>query len=159
MELISSVPLTSDGFAPYGQVIEAHTNTKVVQANQGTANRFNWLARLQNLRPATAEPNMCVFRVLPTPLKPFRMKLLERHLFSTQAFIPMGTVDTQQRSQMRGYLVIVCLNGQGLKISSLNDCVAYVDLDDKPDFSTLKSFIASPLQAINYNPGTWHVGS
>lgn len=64
------------------------------------------------------------------------MKLLERHSFSTQAFIPMSSQDGTSTH----YLVIVCLNGQ----------------DDTPDFSSLKCFVAKPFQGVNYVAGCWH---
>lgn len=40
----------------------------------------------------------------------------------------------------RGYLVVVALN----------------DKNGQPDLSTLKAFIASSTQGINYSPGVWH---
>jgi ureidoglycolate lyase len=95
---INSEPLSSDAFRPYGQVIEFIDSSASVSANQGlflmaklsgTAKRRNWLADLQNLRP-NAKPNMCVFRIKPIKKLPFEIKLLERHLHSTQAFIPMS---------------------------------------------------------------------
>lgn len=77
---------------------------------------------------------MCVFHCRPTNELPFTVKLLERHPYSSQAFIPMTDGKT------RGYLVIVALNGD----------------DDKPDMSTLKAFVATTKQGINYGPGIWH---
>ena len=109
---ISAQLLSAAEFAPYGQVIEAAAATisGTVSANQGTAKRRNWLADLQNLRPDDREtrPNMCVFRVQPAKVLPFPIRLLERHPHSTQCFIPMSA-GTEHR--LRGYLVIVCLNG------------------------------------------------
>jgi len=60
---------------------------------------------------------------------PFQLKIVERHPYSTQMFIPMTASH---------YLVIVALGG------------------DKPDFSTLKVFRAKKNQGISYHPGIWH---
>lgn len=108
---ISAQPLTAVDFAPYGQVIEAISSDPGISANQGTAKRRNWLADLQNLRGTGAKPNMCVFRVQPAKELPFPIHLLERHRYSTQCFIPMSA-GMEQR--LRGYLVIVCLNGKSI---------------------------------------------
>lgn len=100
---IETEPLTADSFSPFGQVIEftqQHSNN----ANQGTAKRLNYLAQLSNLRPETATPNLCIFRVSPLQShNTFQVRLLERHPYSTQAFIPMCTTAS-------GYMVIVCPN-------------------------------------------------
>jgi hypothetical protein len=52
-------------------------------------------------------------------------------------FIPM----TPTAGGPRGYLVIVALNDVNT---------------DKPNWDTLKAFVASVTQAFNYNAGTWH---
>jgi allantoicase len=44
------------------------------------------------------------------------VKLLERHRFTTQAFIPMVPVNGLQQ----GFLVVVALNGQGTLASRLD---------------------------------------
>lgn len=95
---------------------------------KGTAQRFNHLTTLENLR-TTAKANVCVFRCQPRSL-PFDIKLLEKHPHSTQMFIPM--------TAERRYLVIVAQGG------------------DKPDLSTLKAFVAGKGQGITYHPGIWH---
>eukprot|EP01137_Pigoraptor_chileana_P009672 Opistho-2@58271 len=128
---LKAVPLTDDNFRRYGQVISAKQSS--VEANQGTAQRFNHVAQLENARGGPAKPNLCVFRSVPRQL-PFEVKILERHYYSTQAFIPMMTAKSHR------YLVVVALNGR----------------DDKPDLSTLGVFLASATQGINYNAGCWH---
>lgn len=86
------------------------------------------------------------------------MKLLERHLYSTQAFIPMTCSKVRARiayilrhikymlvltlfSVMQRYLVVVALNDPKT---------------DKPDLSTLAAFVAARNQGITYYPGVWH---
>ncbi|KJE97700.1 ureidoglycolate hydrolase [Capsaspora owczarzaki ATCC 30864] len=131
---LQTQPLTPEGFAPYGQVIAVPSNpsTSGVSANQGTATRINYVARVDNLRPDSAKANMCVFRSIPRAM-PFEMKLIERHLYSTQAFIPMS-------AESKRYLVIVARNGA----------------DDRPDLTTLAAFIATNTQGISYDAGCWH---
>lgn len=154
MATLMSKPLTAEEFLPYGQVIEAKSNDMAVSANQGTSRRHNHLANLSNLkRPQNitlenstdssnikcvehndASANLCVFSATPTSTLPFPIKLLERHKFSSQMFVPMTKPDWNARS----YLVIVCLNNP---------------VTDKPDMATLKTFIATSIQGINYEPG------
>ena len=119
---------------------------------------------MQNLR-TNAKLNFCVFRcqvgeLLQHPMLlsinapsqprelPFEVKLLERHLYSTQSFIPMtcskvlltGASHTELTYQQR-YLVVVAHNN-----SKTN----------KPDLSTLRVFVAAANQGITYYPGIWH---
>ncbi|KAI8927133.1 ureidoglycolate hydrolase [Entophlyctis helioformis] len=159
--------LTRQTFAPYGDVIEAPPPSASAAsgdvANQGTARRFNFLARLVNMRaqaavdapstthgsPAVLPPsltspparaNLCVFRVTPADL-PFRIRLLERHKYSSQMFIPMTLQSSQLASQPPSYFVIVALNDPATQ---------------QPDWTTLAVFIATSVQAFNYAPGVWH---
>ncbi|RKP06764.1 ureidoglycolate hydrolase, partial [Thamnocephalis sphaerospora] len=139
-------PLTPTGFAEYGQVVafpDAHVDldATTVAANQGTARRLNFAAMLSNLRPVSsqvspaARPNMVLFRCMPAETLPLRVRLLERHRWSTQAFMPLASTPLAT-----GYLVVVAQNGP----------------DDLPDLSTLAAFRASSAQGINYNAGIWH---
>ncbi|KAF7726029.1 Allantoicase [Apophysomyces ossiformis] len=131
---IIAEPLTREGFAPYGDVIEA-TSSNVTGANQGTAQKYHHVAAIANLFPNNkGVANMCVFRCRPTADLPFVAKLLERHPYSSQFFVPMTDKHT------RGYLVIVAQNGE----------------DDRPDMSTIKAFIASSTQGVNYRQAIWH---
>ncbi|CAG8433581.1 10901_t:CDS:10 [Diversispora eburnea] len=149
-------PLTYESYAPYGHIIQAFQepqsisqfvttvthNICVTPANQGTARKYNHIAPVINIRQndinnkdsqfiPKATPNLSLYRCLPVK-KPVKIDLLERHLYSSQAFIPMcgGT----------NYLIVVCLS----------------DHDGKPDLKTLKSFLCSSSQGINYYPGVWH---
>lgn len=103
-------------------------------ANQGTAEKYHFVADIVNNYPGHSRTNMCVFRSKPTTELPFTVRLLERHPYSSQAFMPMT------HGQTRGYLVIVCLSKE----------------DGSPDIDTMKAFIASSTQGINYRQNTWH---
>ncbi|MBX5484462.1 MAG: ureidoglycolate lyase [Myxococcaceae bacterium] len=121
-------PLSHEAFVPFGQVISAGRGAGA-SANQGTAVRFDRAAELANLRP-TATPNLAVFRSLPQAL-PFEVKLLERHVWSTQAFLPLRCVR---------FLV----------------CVAPTLPNGLPDLTGLRAFVCGPGDGVNYRPGTWH---
>jgi ureidoglycolate lyase len=122
-------PLTGEAFAPFGQVVSVDAAGKSVTMNQGTAQRFDWAAKLKNTR-ALAQPNLVVVRCTPKKL-PFLAQLVEQHANSSQTFIPMICAR---------YLV----------------CVAPPTATGAPDVAQLQAFIASPGQGINYNAGTWH---
>ncbi|KAG5455938.1 MAG: ureidoglycolate hydrolase-domain-containing protein [Olpidium bornovanus] len=147
--VIKAEPLTAEGFAPYGWVVaadapdaaptEGSSFAAAASANQGTARRFNKLSPMTNYRQGAAEANVCVFRSVPTPRLPFPVRLLERHPFSTQMFVPMTCT--------RGYLVIVCTSRRGQIADGVRN---------PPDPAGLKAFIAKPGQAITYDVGVWH---
>ena len=64
---------------------------------------------------------------------PLTLAVLERHPYSTQAFLPL--ICTR-------FLV----------------CVAPTLPDGEPDLSGLRAFVCGPGQGINYRPGVWHHG-
>ncbi|KAJ2681691.1 hypothetical protein H4R19_007288, partial [Coemansia spiralis] len=90
-------PLTIESFRPYGDVIQLEGQRNVIVANQGTARRVNHIARLENLREASApavqsaRANMCIISSAPRPTVGgrFEVTLLERHPFSSQVFLPI----------------------------------------------------------------------
>lgn len=133
MREIHAHPLTQAQYRNYGDVISTRDDVKPTSANMGTAQRYNFLAALENLRPDTAKANLCLFRSNPqlsAQSTSFEITLLERHRYSAQAFIPMQGAER--------FLVIVCLG------------------EDRPDLSTLRAFLASGAQGITYKPGVWH---
>ncbi len=127
---VAAEPLEREAYRPYGDVIAADARLPSTSANAGTARRYDRLGTLENLRPAGALANLCVFRVQPCDANPFRVRMLERHRASTQLFIPMAGAER--------YLVIVCAGAQA------------------PEPRTLKAFVARAGQGITYRPGIWH---
>lgn len=125
---IAPEPLSVDAFAPFGDVVSAGLRAGT-SANQGTAVRFDGSAALASDRPA-ARPNLAVFRSTPVAL-PFRIRLLERHPHSSQAFLPMLCA---------AFLVIVAPTAAG----------------GEPDLGGLRAFRCGPGQGINYRLGVWH---
>lgn len=122
-------PLSAATFSPFGQVLSAEEMEGAVAANQGTAARKNHSARLHNGR-SSASPNLAIFRAQPQAL-PLLVRLLERHLHSSQCFLPLACAR---------YLV----------------CVAPTRADGWPELSGLRAFFGVPGQGINYGPGVWH---
>jgi ureidoglycolate lyase len=128
LRVVQAVPLSAEGFLPFGRVISAGL-TAGSSANQGTAVRFDHCTPLETTRPG-AKPNLAVFRSVAKAL-PFEVVLLERHPCSTQVFIPMV---------VSRYLV----------------CVAPTGPDGAPLVAELKAFLCGPGQGVAYAAGTWH---
>jgi ureidoglycolate lyase len=126
---IRAQKLTRETYAPYGQVIEADQALPFKPANFGRAKRYNFLADAKNLRPDSASINVCVFHCSAWTEPQIEVKLLERHEFSTQIFVPM---------QSGRYITIVAQGG------------------DTPDEKTIAAFVMDGPQGISYYPGTWH---
>jgi len=121
--------LSRESYGPYGQVIDVDPSQPFKPANFGRAKRYNMLVDAKNLRPESAVLNACIFRCSAWCEPQLELKLLERHEFSTQVFMPM---------EAGRYITIVAL-GQ-----------------DQPDLDTLAAFVMEGPQGISYHPGTWH---
>jgi ureidoglycolate lyase len=117
---ISPVPLTREAFIPYGQVLMA--------LGEDTQ-RQEFASTLRNLRPHAAL-NMALILTKPSR-SARRLRLLERHPFSSQSFIPI---------QGTRYLVIVCPS----------------TAEGEPMLDRLTAFVAESFQAVTYNPDVWH---
>lgn len=128
MRTLRTEPLTAEAFAPFGQVLQTPGSTDR-NANQGTAVRLDRVAGLASTRGG-CPPNLAMIRALPQPL-PLKLRLMERHPCSSQAFIPL---------QCARYLVIVAPTAAG----------------GGPEWSGLRAFVATGGQGINYAVGTWH---
>ena len=147
--VIPVVPLEAEEFSPFGQVIQAYKNlpngVKVTPANGGTANKYHKLSLLKAFYPldAGATAGISVYRCQPLGNVvdgTIVLKTLERHPYTNQAFIPMGSGDGEGLNDPGcSYLVVVAHDGP----------------DDQPDTQTLKAFLASSAQGIAYNPGVW----
>jgi ureidoglycolate lyase len=120
--------LDSASFAPFGDVVSADHGPGR-DANQGSAKRFDFAARLDNRRDG-ARANLAVFRSAARSM-PFEVRLLERHPCSSQLFVPM---------RCERFLV----------------CVAPEGADGGPDPSRLEAFFGRAGQGVNYLPGVWH---
>lgn len=152
---ITAVPLTPEGFRPYGGVISADHQLKNVQssaANYGTATKIHKVAPVvNNYKNASSgkEPtaNWNIFRCSPPKhlitnngngAKTYKSKVLERHPFTTQTFLPMG-----QELSKKSYVVIVAKTDESTP-------------NKLPDPSEIRAFICKGNQSVTYGAGTWH---
>ena len=121
MELIPR-PLTKEAFAPFGDVIDVPKD----------AGRTYYDAALGNLRPQ-ATPSLSMSCRPPTQDRPLHSKLMERHEFSSQTFVPVDVA--------RWLIVVAPHAAQG-----------------GPDMAHARAFIATGKQGVTYKPDTWHHG-
>ena len=82
------LPLTGEGFAPFGEVVESEGRAQR-PINAGTALRFDDLAMV-DVATAGGRPLISLCRAQPIPL-PLQLRLMERHPLSSQAFIPLSS--------------------------------------------------------------------
>jgi ureidoglycolate lyase len=115
-------PLTRDVFADFGDVIDTE-GAHHFAINQGMAERFHDLANIEMAAGGQAQLSIFVGKAWP---KPIAIRMLERHPFGSQAFIPL---------QQQDYLVVVAKS---------------------PEFSALRGFLARGTQGVNYRRNVWH---
>ena len=146
--MIPVLPITTEAFAPYGQVIQAYASRpegiKVTPANAGTADKFHKLTLPNSSYPVDTGASLGISVYRCKPLEDISdgvtiLRALERHPYTSQAFIPMGQGGEGIADPATSYLVVVAHNGP----------------DDKPDMKTLKAFTATAAQGISYNAGIW----
>jgi ureidoglycolate lyase len=80
---IHTEPLTATAFAPFGDVLDATGDFRLI--NAGLCQRHHDRARLDF---GDARPGISVFRAEPRSL-PYAFDLIERHPDGSQAFLPM----------------------------------------------------------------------
>lgn len=100
MTVIRVEPLTRAAFAAFGDVIEPTSAKAVHSINEGTAQRYDALARV-DITGTDGYPVISLFRAQPRQL-PFTLTTLERHPLGSQAFMPLGDAP---------YLVVVGIDG------------------------------------------------
>jgi ureidoglycolate lyase len=120
-------PLSGDAFRPFGDVIEASAAARHFPINDGYAERYHDLARV-DVASGGGWALINIFRAKPRGL-PLEILMLERHPLGSQAFMPLSPLS---------YLVVVA------------------PAADTPDITQLRCFEAAPGQGVNYARGTWH---
>ena len=123
---LSILALTAKAFAPYGDVIEVE-GREPVAINAGTAERYSDLAQV-DVGAAGGRLLISLCRAKPVGL-PLRLRLMERHPLSSQAFVPLSRAP---------FLIIVAPPGEGLRSEDI------------------RAFRSNGRQGINYRAGTWH---
>jgi ureidoglycolate lyase len=119
MRLVAE-PLTEAAFAPFGQIL----------ALPRQAGRIDYSAFAENLRPGGATVCFRTSLTEPTAL-PLKTKVMERHAFSSQAFLP---VDVAR------YVVMVAPDAA----------------DGGPDLAQARLFLVDGGTGINYRANVWH---
>ncbi|MDI1245983.1 MAG: ureidoglycolate lyase [Rhodoferax sp.] len=120
-------PLSASAFSPFGDVIGVNEARRHFTINAGYAERYHDLAHIQVARGG-GYPIISIFRAQPRQF-PLTMSALERHPLGSQAFFPLAA---------QPFLVVVALGGEA------------------PELSSIRCFMASPGQGVNYAPGIWH---
>ena len=120
-------PLTADGFAPFGEVIEAALDVASAM-NDARFERFDELCTIDF--EAGGRVGVGIASCREPSVLPLRVDRVERHPLGSQAFIPL------QSCKM---VVVVAPPG------------------DTVDAADLKAFVTRPRQGFNYHRGTWHM--
>ena len=122
---LSAAPLTAKAFAPFGDVIESEGRAHY-PINAVTAQRYSDLAKV-DVTAAGGRPLISLLKAEPVA-RPLRLRLMERHPLSSQAFIPLSSTP---------FLVVVAPPG-------------------KLDIEGIRAFLSNGRQGVNYRTGTWH---
>jgi ureidoglycolate lyase len=123
---ISVAPLARSVFEPFGDVIETEGRPHY-PINEGYAERYHDLAQVDVLEQG-GRPLINIFRARPRP-HPIRIRQMERHPLSSQAFIPLTRVP---------FLIVVAAP------------------EEAPRPENLRAFITNGRQGVNYRRGVWH---
>jgi len=184
--VVEAEVLSQQTFADFGTVIEnpapllipsldvGDLPANAVQANQGSALKYLNVTHMVDLygsapsnEPAKAVMNM--FVCAPRPLLPnsraatvgdFPVKVLERHPFTSQTFIPLGL--SLSEAHKARYLVIVAPSAlpssldEGLPVPQATDTSSSLPGRGLPDLKNIRAFVANGSQAVTYGAGTWH---
>jgi ureidoglycolate lyase len=119
-------PLTGEGFAPFGDVIEmeGHQSSPM---NYGMAERYHALAEVETLGD-DARAIISLVKSSQYAL-PHTVDIMERHPQGSQAFIPLNETP---------FIVIVA------------------PADNELNPSAIQAFRSNGKQGINYHRGVWH---
>jgi ureidoglycolate lyase len=118
--IITAEDLSPAAFAAFGDVAERPIDT-----------RRRYLPTSDDRAADAAQFSFWISSAARPGSLPVAITTLERHPFSAQTFVPLGT---------GRYLVIVC----------------DADAEGGPDLATLRCFIAGPHQAVTFARNVWH---
>lgn len=146
-------PITAKAFAPFGEIIRSYPANEPEGVTRTTTDSTTKLANMGTVTgtyPTTAGAVTSVGVYRATRKigldrgKVFDVRFMERHPYTSQAFIPMGKASIPGKGENalgRGgaFLVVVAETGP----------------DDRPDPATLKTFVMESGTGLNYKAGTW----
>lgn len=129
MKVLSPEPLTQAAFAPFGDVLDTRRDDHpTYPINDGYTQRFHGLSTVD---VTGGEVILSIFETTSFGL-PLTIRMLERHPFGSQSFIPIG------ETAHAGFFVVVA---QG---------------KDEPDPASMRAFEVLPGQGVNFAAGVWH---
>jgi len=120
-------PLTSERFAPYGDVIESVVD-RMAAMNAARFERFDDLCAIDMKNDGRVAVSIARCRVA-TRL-PYRFDMVERHPLGSQAFVPLTP----------------CVM-----------MVVVAPAEESVEAADLRAFVTNGRQGINYHRGTWHM--
>ena len=120
-------PLTREGFAAYGDVIETSRRQSVAM-NSARFERFDDLCAVDMADDGPVAVSIARCRT-PTKL-PLRLDMVERHPLGSQAFIPLAPFS---------FVVVVAPAGESVEIGDL------------------RALVTNGSQGVNYHKGVWHM--
>jgi len=179
---VETQQLTGRLFADFGTVIEnpapgripsheKHALPGAILVNQGTAAKYVDVSKITNFygdAPSRVEAKavMNMFVCSPRDLDDgkadaaglegfFPVKILERHPFTSQTFIPLG-LSKKEMNETR-YLVIVAPSlPPSPRDNSFPVPVGVGPGCGMPDLQRIRAFVADGSQSVTYGAGTWH---
>lgn len=175
---IYTTSLTAEAFAPYGTIITSPIppSTTIiptilppnaVPANQGTAVKIPNVTSLTSTYHLTssgapARPSMSLFSCFPRALRPspnspktaiFDVRILERHPYTTQTFIPLYT---PHLSNNKAIIIVAPTLPSPPPPSALTPYFPQVKEGGPPDLQNIKAFVVGAGVGVTYGVGTWH---
>ncbi|MBI2310899.1 MAG: ureidoglycolate lyase [Betaproteobacteria bacterium] len=126
MKKLELKPLERAAFAPYGDVIELE-GREFFHINDGMVERYHDLAKVDVFEQG-GRPLINLLRAKPNTF-PVRVKFVERHPWSSQAFLPLSD---------NPFVVVVAPPG---------DIVSAEELE---------AFVTNGRQGVNYHRMVWH---
>ena len=127
MRTLRPQALTTEAFAPYGQVVQAAAGSAGRWINGGTTERFDLVDDLQ-LQADGGRATLALFRAQARRF-PLPLLEMERHVLGSQTFLPLG---------VRRFVLVVATAGA------------------PPEVGALTAFLSDGLQGVVLAPGTWH---
>jgi ureidoglycolate lyase len=126
--VLKPLPITTERFAPYGDVIHASTAAKVGM-NDVRFERFHDLAKI-DVESAGGRTAISIARCKAATAFPYRFDMVERHPHGSQAFIPLAPFS---------FIVVVAPAGEAV------------------DAADLRAFVSNGTQGRHYDKGVWHM--
>ena len=129
MKVLSPEPLSQAAFAPFGDVLDTNRDDHpTYPINDGFTQRHHGLSTVD---VTGGEVILSIFETTSFGL-PLTIRMLERHPFGSQSFIPIG------ETAHAGFFVVVA------------------EGKEEPDPTSLRAFEVLPGQGVNFAAGVWH---